>query len=535
LHGTIVSAPAPQVRQKWRPRLSLIIASVLALVVCLPLGSVVFFHIYDNQLVRQTEAELIAQSVAIAARISGELVAHPPANLRLGPPVRVGAPDSDGLAAISPRLDLAVDAVLPPRPDAMAAVGPSSLADLGPRLAPELAAIRAATLAGLRILDADGTVVAGSDELGRSLAALPEVAGALAGDYRSVLRQRISKHPVPALDSISRGAGIRVFVAMPVSVEGRVAGVVYASRTPANILKQLFQERHKVGLALLSVLVATCVVGFVFHRTITRPVQALIARTMAVAGGDRIALKPLDHHGTAEFAQLSQSFLDMAASLAARSEYVATFAVHVSHELKSPLTAISGAAELLADEVAEPTMTPAQRAAFLAGIQANADRLAALVARLRDLARAETMPTNGVCRPAEVIDALREGRVEVAIETAGELDRSVAMSAETLALVLGHLIDNAAGAGAGHVVISAREKDGRLVLVCADDGPGISPANRARIFDAFFTTHRGDGGTGMGLAIARAMVVTHRGGLDLVDSARGAAFRIELPVADASP
>lgn len=524
-------APAPRVRQKWRPRLGLVIASVLALVACLPLGSVVFFRIYDNQLVRQTEAELIAQSVAVAARITADLQVNGPADLRLGPPVRDGLPDADGLAPILPRLDLAADDVLPPRPDAVPAAGDahSPLADLGSRLTPELAAISAGTLAGFRILDADGIVVAGSDEVGRSLAALPEVAEALSGSYRSVLRQRISKHPVPALDSVSRGAGIRVFVALPVAVGGRVAAVVYASRTPANALKQLYQERHKVGFALLSVLVATSAIGFVFLRTITRPVRALIARTTAIAGGDRSALKPLDHHGTAEFAQLSQSFLDMATGLAARSEYVTTFAAHVSHELKSPLTAISGAAELLIDDLAEPSMTSAQRGEFLAGIQANADRLGALVARLRELARAETMPTTGMCQPAEVIQALREAGPTVTIETAGEASRSVAMSAETLSLVLGHLVDNAAQAGAGRVVISAVPKDDRLVITVSDDGPGISPANRARIFDAFFTTRRADGGTGMGLSIARAMVAAHRGSLDLLEGDTGARFRIDLP------
>lgn len=529
-----MTASAPRVRQKWRPRLGLVVACVLMLVASLPLGSIIFFRIYDNQLVRQTEAELIAQSVAVAARVGAELQASASVGLRLGPVVRTGVPDADGLAPVLPRLDLAADAILPQRPDATPAAGPSPLADLGLRLAPELAAIRSATLAGFRILDADGAVVAGGDEVGKSLANLPEVAGALAGEYRAVLRQRNSRRPIPALDSISRGADIRVFVALPVAVDGRVAAVVYASRTPANALKQLYQERHKVGLALLSVLAATTVIGFVFHRTITRPVRALISRTMAIANGDHDALKPLDHHGTAEFARLSQSFLDMATGLAARSEYVATFAAHVSHELKSPLTAISGAAELLVDDVAEPTMTPAQRLEFLTGIQSNADRLGTLVARLRDLARAETMPTIGACRPADVIGALREGRPALRLEAEGDVERRVAMSAETLALVLGHLVDNAERAGATRVTISAVSRGQRVAMSVTDDGPGISPANRMRVFDPFFTTRRADGGTGMGLSIARAMVAAHKGSLDLADGERGATFRLDLPAADES-
>ena len=222
----------------------------------------------------------------------------------------------------------------------------------------------------------------------------------------------------------------------------------------------------------------------------------------------------------------------MAAGLAARSEYVATFAAHVSHELKSPLTAISGAAELLVDDIAEPTMTPAQRLEFLVGIQSNADRLGALVARLRDLARAETMPVAGACRPIDVIDALREGRPALRVEAGGDPDRRVAMSSETLTLVLGHLVDNAVRAGASRVVISTMSVGRRVIMSVDDDGPGISPANRTRIFDPFFTTRRADGGTGMGLSIARAMVATHKGSLDLADSETGASFRLDLPAAD---
>ena len=61
------------------------------------------------------------------------------------------------------------------------------------------------------------------------------------------------------------------------------------------------------------------------------------------------AFRPLAHYGTREFAQLSHSFLDMAEQLARRSDYIATFSAHLTHELKSPLTSIKGAAELLLD------------------------------------------------------------------------------------------------------------------------------------------------------------------------------------------
>ncbi len=94
---------------------------------------------------------------------------------------------------------------------------------------------QAVTLAGFRITDRDGTVIAGRNEIGRSLAGLPEVAAALEGRFTSVLRRRVSDEPPPALTSISRGTRVRLFAAMPILVGERVAGVVYASRTPSNV------------------------------------------------------------------------------------------------------------------------------------------------------------------------------------------------------------------------------------------------------------------------------------------------------------
>ena len=87
--------------------------------------------------------------------------------------------------------------------------------------------------------------------------------------------------PPPPLYSVSRGTGVRVFVALPVVVDGRVAGAVYLSRTPNNIVKHLYGERGKVMLAAISILGATLLIAYVFVRTISRPMHELIDRTQA--------------------------------------------------------------------------------------------------------------------------------------------------------------------------------------------------------------------------------------------------------------
>ena len=124
---------------------------------------------------------------------------------------------------------------------------------------------------------------------------------------------------------------MRVFTAMPVIVRDHVAGVVYASRTPSNVFKHLYEQRGRVALAMLSTIVPTLLIGFLFHRTITEPMRELIERTHLVGKGDRDALRPLRRQGTREFALLSRSFLEMARRLDTRSSFISTFATHVSH------------------------------------------------------------------------------------------------------------------------------------------------------------------------------------------------------------
>ncbi|WNJ88566.1 ATP-binding protein [Bosea sp. 685] len=526
------ASPAVRVASKWRPNLSLIVFLMLTAVLALPFIGLFFFRIYENQLVHQTEAELIAQSVVLAAVIRQDFESNLPADTVLGAqvPAEPASAREEPFRPILPRLDLTRDGMLGRRPEAEPAARPASAAfrAAGERLSPLLTETQSVTLAGFRLLDPQGVVIAGRDETGLSLAHVEEVATALSGRFTTTLRQRVSKNAPPPLYSLSRGTSIRIFAATPIILRGRVAGVLYASRTPSNVFRHLYEERGKVVLAGLSVAALTLLIGLAFHRTITRPVHELIARTVAIGHGDRAAMRPLRHHGTAEFAKLSQSFLDMAGNLNNRSDFIATFAAHVSHELKSPLTSIEGAAELLRDDIAGEgrAMSDAERRRFLGNIITDTHRLTAITNRLRELARAESTPTGGATSLSPAIAALQRDVPELAIRAEGDLDGLIRISAENLRIILFHLADNALRHGAtGLAIVAAVEAD-RLHLTISDNGSGVSPNNRARIFDSFFTTRRDSGGTGMGLAIVRAMLNAHSGSIELLDPAAGAAFSL---------
>lgn len=278
--------------------------------------------------------------------------------------------------------------------------------------------------------------------------------------------------------------------------------------------------------ALLVALVLTIVIAFVLTRTITQPIAALVLRARAIGTGGRAAIQPLDTYGTREIATLAQAFLDLATRLVDRSDYVQSFAAHVSHELKSPLTAIRGFAELLRDA----EMTPGERRRFLDNIIADADRLDGLLVRLRELARAELPMSGGHTSLAAIAADLSARFPALAIAFDAETNVVVALSPEVAAIVFGHLADNSAQHGAKRLTLSAAVKADSISIVVADDGPGISAGNRELIFQPFFSTRRAEGGTGMGLDIARAMLEANGASIALVDSATGAAFEIVVPV-----
>jgi signal transduction histidine kinase len=524
-------------REKWRPTVGLIIFTVLATVAALPLVGLFFFRLYDNQLIHQTQAELIAQSKVLAAVYAQEVESRRGAGITLGAELSLEARKDaeDAVTPIRPALDLASNDLLMRRPDARPASVPSDPAyvEIGARLMPIILETQKVTLAGFRILDPRGVVIAGRQEFGQSLAHIEEVAAALKGQYRAALRTRKPDKTPPPIYSISRGVGVHVFSAMPVIVDNHVAGVIYTSRTPSNIFDHLYQERGKFLLAGLAVIGATVIIGLVFYRTITRPMHELVGRAERISRGDRDAFQPLAHYGTREFARLSRSFLDMAQQLSRRSDYIATFSAHLTHELKSPLTSIKGAAELLLESLQSKTetLTRMEQKNFVSNILGDTERLDAMTQRLRELARAETAPQNEQTELGAVVSGLKSRFPTRSITASGCLDRSIGMSGEKALIVLSHLADNAVRHNAKNVRLEAAGEDTTVKMVVSNDGDSISESNREKIFDAFFTTRRDTGGTGMGLAIVQAVMASHGGSIRLLPTEQGAAFELQFPAA----
>jgi len=126
----------------------------------------------------------------------------------------------------------------------------------------------------------------------------------------------------------------------------------------------------------------------------------------------------------------------------------------------------------------------------------------------------------------------RQKDVTLRLEVAPDLPKVEALGGE-LNQVWTNLIDNAIDAvpRGGHVVVSASSAGERVVVHVADNGPGIPAAIRARVFDPFFTTKDVGSGTGLGLDIARRLVLRHRGTIDFTTGDTGTTFHVSLPTA----
>ncbi len=538
--------------RSYQPSLRTLFLVVSLIVLLLPLGGIAVLRLYETALVRRTESALIGQGALVAAYYREELsrqlatmhdgVVNDPA--LYGNPLKPEwkADPSQPFTPIHPSLDMASSSIRGPAEEATIPARPADrfAEAAGQVLTPVISQAKLVSLSGIRIVDHRGTVVASSgSELGLSLTAREEVPRALAGEPVSLLRQRISDEPPPAVDSLSRRTRVRAYVALPVVSGDRVWGAVVLSRTPLDVQKALYNRRHTLLLGGVVLLAAVLLITLLTTFAVTRPMKQLVRQAEAVTRGRRDAARPLTSPGTREVARLSEAISRMAETLNERADYIRTFAGNVSHEFKAPLTSLKGAGELFRDHLEEMSREELER--FLRIMEADVERLDRLVNRLLELARADmAAPGNEFCDPLPLLEKLadryRDAGLTVEVNPAGGRF-TVPMSAAAFESIFSILLDNTLQhAGAGRSVSitlsSTARDDGEWTEIgYADDGPGISAKAEGKIFNPFFTTAREQGGSGLGLAIVRSLLEAHGGGIELRPADRGVRLVLRIPAA----
>ena len=510
-------------------RLRTILLAVLLFGAALPGISAIFLRVYENTLVRQTEAELVAQSAALAATAQSF---WPGGGAGPRPPPSLSERGADYYQPEFTTIDLSASPVLPERPMAKRP-GPTPDPDgliAARALGPILDRTSQTTLASIQLLDRHGVILHGY-EAGGSQAGLPEVQAALRGKPLTVLRRNGDYHPRYSFEWLSRASGLRIHHARPIMAGDQVVGVLLLSRSPRALFRGIYEDRLKILLGVGLIFAALVVLSGLVSRGVTRPIEALSAASREVAGG-RGEIPDTPATAAVEIRTLYEDFRAMAQAIARRSGYLRDFAAALSHEFKTPLAGIRGGVEILEDHHA--TMSEDERRQFLGNIAADTDRLSQLVTRLMDLARADmAMPEAGASTDLtptvrRVADALAAPGFRVAADLPAALPR-IAVPEAALEAVMTALLENARQAGATQVVLTASRGRDAVRLRVQDDGPGVPVADRERLFEPFFTSRRAEGGTGLGLSIARSLLAASHARIALAESAKGATFELTLP------
>jgi signal transduction histidine kinase len=323
------------------------------------------------------------------------------------------------------------------------------------------------------------------------------------------------------------------FAAEPV---GRRAFVLLRPKSFADTRGTPFVEAIVIA-ALVGGLLAAAAAWFLARR-IVRPVSRVAAAARSLAGGRHP--KPIPEEGAAELATMAGAFNDLAEQLARARQAERSFLLSVSHELKTPLTAIAGYAEALRDGA----VTADDAAATIA---AEAERLARLVGDLLDLARMNT--TGFSVHPSEIDlaevaeDAVRryEPQAEafgVSLTAVSDGAAPATADADRVLQVVSNLVENAlrlTPAGGEVRVVAA---PGRLQV--EDTGPGLERGDLERAFERFYLHSRYGRerpvGTGLGLALVEELTHAMGGSVDVrSDPGRLTVFTLRLPVPRQTP
>ncbi len=385
------------------------------------------------------------------------------------------------------------------------------------------------------IVDAQGRAVAdshASDKTERSFASRPEVAEALAGReadgirYSATLDQRLA------------------FVAVPVAPGGQVVGAVRVTYPAKVIDARILRNWLVLGAVAVLVLGVVSLVSLAMARSVSAPLKAIEVAAARLGEGDLSARAPVPA-SPPELRLLAREVNDAGAKLGRLVAHQQDFVADASHQLRTPLAALRLRLEMLEGEVASE-----EAAEDIGGALAEVHRLSRLIDGLLVLARAEQA---GVGTEPLALEAVARDRLsawspladERGVRLVVDVPESLGVEAApgSLEQVLDNLIANALDVSprGGRILLKGTEEEGWVVLHVTDEGPGMDAQRRERAFDRFWrptgaAPAASGGGFGLGLAIARRLVESDGGQLDLLDAPSGGLdARIRLRPAASQP
>ncbi|MFH1037786.1 MAG: two-component system sensor histidine kinase CreC [PVC group bacterium] len=370
---------------------------------------------------------------------------------------------------------------------------------------------------GIVLYDSDG----GRDE-GKDYSNWNDVYLTLRGEYGARSTRRDPENPASTVFHVA--APIR-------DEEGTIIGVVTVCKPLANVNLFIRMARRNILIAGIAAALAVIILGILVSLFITRPIGKLTRYARSIRDGGRPALPRL---GKNEIGELGEAMAEMREALEGK-KYVEQYVQTLAHEIKSPLSAIRGAAELLEEE-----MPSDRRQRFIANIRTEEDRIRRMIERLLELASLENrqgLEKIEKCDPGreieEVIESfqplLKSGRIEFVDRG----DTAVSIRGERFLIrqAIANLIQNALDftPPGGTIRVALRRGSDSVSVVIEDPGPGIPDYARDKIFNKFYSLPRpgtGAKSTGLGLSFVKEVADLHGGAIALENLPVGGARAI---------
>lgn len=372
--------------------------------------------------------------------------------------------------------------------------------------------------AGKVLLDSSGQAV------GEDYSRWNDVYLTLRGEYGARSSREVADDPESSV----------MYVAAPIKDQGRIIGVVSVSKPSRTLQPYIERSQQRLARFGAGLIGLGLLLGALLSWWLSAALRRLTGYARAVSAGQRVSAPALRG---GELGQLATALEQMRRELEGKA-YVERYVHTLTHELKSPLAAIRGAAELLEGEMAE-----AQRQRFVANIQNESARLQQLIERLLHLAQVEqrqgleervAIPLHGLLDDLSQAQAARIQAAGVQVEN--QVDAGLQLLGERFLLrqALSNLLDNALDftPPGGVLRWSTRGEDGQLWVCLYNSGPAIPDYALARLTERFYSLPRpttGRKSTGLGLNFVQEVVNLHGGALRVGNVPGGVEVGLRLP------
>jgi signal transduction histidine kinase len=321
-------------------------------------------------------------------------------------------------------------------------------------------------------------------------------------------------------------------------IEGHPLGELRILRSFEGALERIAGMRTRLAVLWFGGVLLGLGLTYLLARRLLKPVEALDLAAAEIAQGNyavRVGIESRD-----EIGRLAQTFNSMCASISTaredliRQERISTIgrlSTSIIHDLRNPLAAIYGGAEMLVDS----QLSPPQVQRLSQNIYRSSRQIQDMLQELADVTQGRAH-VREVCRLREIVQAACEplmeaaetNRVHVKIDVADEVE--VPVDRSRMERVFQNLISNAIEAmpQGGSVRVHADRRNGEVVVSVEDNGPGIPGEISDKLFQPFVTSGKNNG-MGLGLALSRTTVLSHGGDLWAERAAPGARFLMRLP------